>query len=515
MLISTPIKTLGWIVVALMNAFFVYFSILRGLERGLEWQKLFALACVIQLVVEVIFYETSECAVVHFFIPDLVRSQVQTAAFVLRRAVQSMCKNDDDDQEVVLDVPQYLFVSTALASRMPHLVESSIILSYHTHNPGELSRLWRPHFSVVNTVLGRQRHSTGAAKSFTLSAVFMSVCLFVGSQSITLQRMLIHAVQPIVAVALFVIVSLLAAHPLYILILAPVVAFGIYQMFQEYQRYKINKCDRIRNEKHDVWPLHPPTNGQVSKTREEGKGSFERERQTENLANLIPEKNSEISIRSPAVAPLEPKLQMSPVAAGRVDVAPSGSSRRPRGWSISSDDIEVYYGRETPGPSNRQRLRSDSASRYCRNDLSDDTSTQYSQHRGKDRPQEEHDYTDSVSYCKNSVPRKARCWSVSSDDMYVDYARKGSTLWVSRQPQCGIDTNPGLRMEDMDGCDSDGEWRDEFLDEVDAWVNAIPGEWEHDSKDDYSSGSSVSFPDGDDTAFRKNESSDSDSDSRL
>jgi hypothetical protein len=51
--ISKTLKSLAWVVVFVLNAFFVYFSLLRGLQRGRSWQVGYALACVLQFAVEV------------------------------------------------------------------------------------------------------------------------------------------------------------------------------------------------------------------------------------------------------------------------------------------------------------------------------------------------------------------------------------------------------------------------------------------------------------------------------
>lgn len=75
--LSWKVKSLAWAMVILLNLFFVYFSMLRALEKDMHWQRLYAFLCVVQFLVEVFLYETSECIIMHFSIPDLVRSDVQ------------------------------------------------------------------------------------------------------------------------------------------------------------------------------------------------------------------------------------------------------------------------------------------------------------------------------------------------------------------------------------------------------------------------------------------------------
>jgi hypothetical protein len=40
MVVTKYAKALGWLCVVLVNCFFVFFSMLRGLQRGLDWQVL-------------------------------------------------------------------------------------------------------------------------------------------------------------------------------------------------------------------------------------------------------------------------------------------------------------------------------------------------------------------------------------------------------------------------------------------------------------------------------------------
>lgn len=56
-----------------------------------SYQRVYLFACVLQFVVEIIFYETTECLFMSFIIPDLVRNEVQSAAFSLCQTVQRLC----------------------------------------------------------------------------------------------------------------------------------------------------------------------------------------------------------------------------------------------------------------------------------------------------------------------------------------------------------------------------------------------------------------------------------------
>ena len=40
----------------ILNAFFVYFTMLKGMQREESWQKGFLLACIVQILIEVFSY---------------------------------------------------------------------------------------------------------------------------------------------------------------------------------------------------------------------------------------------------------------------------------------------------------------------------------------------------------------------------------------------------------------------------------------------------------------------------
>jgi hypothetical protein len=46
MVVTPGAKIIAWIAVILLNFFFVFFSILRGLQRGEAWQRLYLMACI-------------------------------------------------------------------------------------------------------------------------------------------------------------------------------------------------------------------------------------------------------------------------------------------------------------------------------------------------------------------------------------------------------------------------------------------------------------------------------------
>jgi hypothetical protein len=145
--VTTSTKIFCVLLLVLFNGFFAYYSILHGFQKGISWQHSYLSSCISQLLVEIFLFETFECVWIQFLVPNLVASQVNRVGQILAATSEQLCSrlnnhklNDEDIVEHVLNTPDYLFVSTNLAKSYPNLVESSIILSYHDHLPGELAK---------------------------------------------------------------------------------------------------------------------------------------------------------------------------------------------------------------------------------------------------------------------------------------------------------------------------------------------------------------------------------------
>lgn len=56
--VASSTKSLSWVVIIFVNAFSVYYSVLNGFQRGLQWQKSYLIACIVQFVSEITINET-------------------------------------------------------------------------------------------------------------------------------------------------------------------------------------------------------------------------------------------------------------------------------------------------------------------------------------------------------------------------------------------------------------------------------------------------------------------------
>jgi hypothetical protein len=192
-------------------------------------------------VIEILVYETSEAAIVHYFIPNLVQKEIQTVVCTLRKVVQEICSPTNlkikrtsaaTITAPLLNTPRYLFVSTQLAQRFPSLMESIIILSYQSDLPSASYRhkLHSSSPASQSIFLTPSTPSPSSRSSlvpnffhiFSLSLLLTSTLQYLGSQSPFLQRLVIHSLQPVVVASLFLFFHFILHSPLYLLILIPV-----------------------------------------------------------------------------------------------------------------------------------------------------------------------------------------------------------------------------------------------------------------------------------------------------
>jgi hypothetical protein len=190
-------KNFSFIGIFLLNGFFIYYSLLRGLEKGLKWQYQFMVSVVVQLVVEIFLFETLECLWIHFLVPESVRNDVQKAIRVLQLLAQNTEDlilatlnheaairklelggllnpfEDDDYHGKNFDAPSYLFLSKQLAKSRPELIESHIVLAYRNHFPGLICRIWPHYQQSLQTGWGQQQPSSRQQRGRDAGAAYL------------------------------------------------------------------------------------------------------------------------------------------------------------------------------------------------------------------------------------------------------------------------------------------------------------------------------------------------------
>ena len=133
---------------------------------------------------EVCLFETLECLWIHFQMPRLVQPDVENAVRTLYQSLDiALGKNGTDS--VVLNVPQYLFVSTQVADHFESLFESSVVRSFRSALWGRIAQRARNGHHI-------DLHGRGSWWTWTrrlLSSVSMTaVMLLVATMPVSFQR---------------------------------------------------------------------------------------------------------------------------------------------------------------------------------------------------------------------------------------------------------------------------------------------------------------------------------------
>ena len=137
-----------------LNAFFLYYMLLRGASKGLDWQFQFLKVIISQFAIEIFLFETIECVSLHYLIPESVRMDVKKAVRILQLIADNIdtliISMDHEVNEVThstealnrFDATNYFFISKALAKLRPELLETYIINAYRNPFPGMICHTW-------------------------------------------------------------------------------------------------------------------------------------------------------------------------------------------------------------------------------------------------------------------------------------------------------------------------------------------------------------------------------------
>lgn len=205
-----------------LNAFFVYYTLSKGYTKGLAWQKDYIKAWGVQLLLDVLLFETLECIWLHVAVPYLVSGEVQRAYEILQQTIAHLHDSAFyDNTAICLNAAEYLFVSHRIAADYPHLVESTIVRAYSSHLPGQLGRVWQ---AAVQQQKAQVTRSTWAARLAQLSKYFvMSLLVQLAAYApLHVQRTFMRVLEPMLLSGLTLAFFYLLHNPLLI------VAFGVF-----------------------------------------------------------------------------------------------------------------------------------------------------------------------------------------------------------------------------------------------------------------------------------------------
>lgn len=241
--VTFGMKGLAWSGVIFTNAFFVYFTILKGYIKGVGWQQSFLAGCITQLLLEVLLFETFECIWVNYIIPSLVWKEVNAAYKLIQTTIDELCNINAPATDYVLNAPDYLFVSTNVAKQYPQLIESIIINTYQTHLPGELYKKWKQSASTLYVSPRNAR--------FGVMSVIMATLQTIWASPFALQRMIIRVSQPVILAGTIVFFTYVSSSAIVSSILAVMGFCGLMYILRRHyasSRKLVHSLDKIEVE---------------------------------------------------------------------------------------------------------------------------------------------------------------------------------------------------------------------------------------------------------------------------
>lgn len=298
MIVTKLSKWIAWIVVILLNLFFIFFTMLKGLRRGKSWQNTYVVACIFQFLIEFLFYETTECVIINFFIPELVRTEVQAAMFAVKKAFQSIHQGISSiSSRRILNASSYFYISSHVSACFPQSLARIIIASHSTYLPGQISLKWLPNqqkWYQWNTLcfrkIGTHRQQV---RYIPLSTLFILLLQRFSTIDSFVQRMIIHLLQPIVLLFLFMLTILYQNFfyffIIFILLLVGLFVFIGWKVWHDYQAHRLEKNQiSPQNQAEDVVEI-------FQEEKENGSlGMMKQEEQQEEAYNL-PRASNELS----------------------------------------------------------------------------------------------------------------------------------------------------------------------------------------------------------------------------
>eukprot|EP01033_Poteriospumella_lacustris_P006472 gene6472-4656_t len=363
--VSRRVKALAIGVILAVNGFCLYFSIVRGYVKGLQWQAAYAMSCVIQLATEVLFFETLETMWVDFLLPNFAFAEMRRCHDILRAMVDSLSElmesealqvrrgghgsgsgegspspvssssSSSSSAPCVLNVPQHFYISNQLARRNPTLIESMMVLSYESYLPVGLDTGSDLTNGGADDVVGMHRRGLFCISWVSyFSATFLAL---VAAVPFEFHRLVIRFFSPFLVGGLVLAWAYISVNVLFLALFFGGV--GAIALYVAYVVWKLHKQTRVV----DGAPVEPLTTARESKPPlVVGAAASAAPAAVDTRLMVVPV----TSASSPAAAETMPAL--SPVYPRHVRSPPSSSPSR--GTLSSTDAVKAAAARLVESP---------------------------------------------------------------------------------------------------------------------------------------------------------------------
>ena len=145
-IISKYTKIISCIIIIIINLFCLFYAILKGYSRGILWQKQFLFTSILQLLVEIILFESLTVIWNNIIIPQFAIKQVNNAyneiLLTINKFIDDINYTNNNSslerKEDIIDVfniTDYYFISNKLSKIYNNNIESKIINRYESIHP--------------------------------------------------------------------------------------------------------------------------------------------------------------------------------------------------------------------------------------------------------------------------------------------------------------------------------------------------------------------------------------------
>ena len=203
--VTNTSKRRSIVLIVCLNTFFIYYTFLHALLKGINWQNQFLYSSLVQLTIEIFLFETIECVYINIIIPSFVKKSVSKAYEIMFELIDAACILNIENVEHCINVPNLLFVSTNVATHYPILIESVLVKLYNTYLPGKLSVLWNNNKQFNNLYNKKEVYYYFTCVSVVLVSSFVFFMQFISTIPFMFQRVIIKFIQPVLLLCLITI----------------------------------------------------------------------------------------------------------------------------------------------------------------------------------------------------------------------------------------------------------------------------------------------------------------------
>jgi len=214
--VSWTRKVTAFIFIVLLDAGLLIYTLIVNLNREAAFQESYLHLFVIQILIEVVWFEFMLCVWMCYGIPLTISDEVQGAISVLRECATNAFLRRSDLSDRVLNAAKYLFVSMKIAANYPHMLEAQTVLAYHS---------FYPHL-CGNGILKLVKGDESPLYAFTIAFWVSKLLTWIGACTIWKRRAYLNCFQLVAAFCILGCALLLRKDILWVL---PLAILGLYE----------------------------------------------------------------------------------------------------------------------------------------------------------------------------------------------------------------------------------------------------------------------------------------------